>query len=167
MLPRAILMILPCVVGLNLWRALPAGSEWAIPTYAAGGLIVLAAMALVRYRVPIAAFTTVAALVGFSAVFVLQGDLALARIMGGGVLVVLFVSALTNADGPLDKAFAAAQGFTLLAWFAGNAARGTFGYEIAKSALGQAYGAYAEPALWLAILAAYSVAWYNHKANTG
>ena len=164
--PRAVWMVIPCVVGLSLWRALPDGSLWAPPVYAAGGLIVLLAMAAFRYRVPDAAFTIVAGLSLLSVFCAIQGEPQLARVMGGGVLVVLVTVALVADAEPMDKALSIGQGLTLLAWFAGNVSRGTFGPDVARSALGQAYGSGAEAGLWLAILAAYLAAWYNHKAKS-
>ncbi len=165
--PRAVWMAIPCVIGFQAWRIWPDGSAWAIPTYAAGGLLILLAMVALRYRVPDAAFTMVAGLTLLSAVCAMQGELALARVMCGGVLVVLFLTALAAIEEPMDRALAIGQGLTLLAWAAGNAARGTFGYEVAASALGQAYGAAAEPLLWLAILTSYGLVWYNQRVKEG
>ena len=164
--PRAVWMAIPCVAGFQGWRFIwPPDDPRAIPTYAAGGLLILLAMRAFRYRLPDAAFTMVAGLTLLSAIFVMQGELAPARIMCGGVLVVLIMAAANAIEEPMDKALAAGQGLTLLAWFAGNAGRGTFGADVARSALGQAYGAWAEPGLWLAIMAIYAVAWYNWRAK--
>ena len=164
--PRAVWMAVPCLLGFQvLWRVAP--EAWAIPTYAAAGPLILLAMAVLRYRVPDAAFTLVVALVLFSGFCVLQGELTLARIMCGGILVVLFLVALGAIEEQMDKALALGQGVTILMWFAGNANRGSFGPEIARSALGQAYGPWAEALGVAVILAGYAYFGYNnHKANT-
>lgn len=162
--PRAVWMAVPCVVGFQSWRVWPDQDPRAIPTYAAGGLLILLAMRAFRYRLPDAAFTMVAGLALLSGVCVMQGELELARVMCGGVLVVLILCSAGAIEEPMDKALAFGQGVTLLAWFAGNANRGTFGYDVARSALGQAYGWWAEPALWLVILAGYlTILWYNSR----
>jgi hypothetical protein len=160
-------MAIPCILVFQvLWRLWPAGNPWSIPTYGGGGLLILGAMRLLRYRVPDAAFTLVLGLTLLSIFCVLQGDLTLARVMCGGVLVVLFMCAAGAIfDEPMDRALAWGQAVTILAWFAGNVARGTFGLEVARSALGQAYGPWAEPLLLALILAGYPFAWYNPKAK--
>lgn len=165
--PRAVWMAIPCILVFQvLWRLWPAGNPWSIPTYGGGGLLILGAMRLLRYRVPDAAFTLVLGLTLLSIFCVLQGDLTLARVMCGGVLVVLFMCAAGAIfDEPMDRALAWGQAVTILAWFAGNVARGTFGLEVARSALGQAYGPWAEPLLLALILAGYPFAWYNPKAK--
>ena len=162
--PRAVWMAIPCVVGFQGWRLLPDQSPMAPPAYVAGGFLILLAMKAFRYRVPDAALTLVAALAFLSAFCMAQGEPEMARIMGGGMLVVLIIVAAGAADEPMDPALAIGQGLTLLWWFAGNSARGTFGPEVARSAAGQAYGAYAEPLLLLAILVNFgAVTWYNNQ----
>lgn len=164
-IPRSVWMAIPCVIGFQAWRVWPAGDPRAIPTYAAGGLLILLAMRLLRYKLPDTAFTMVAGFTLLSAICVMQGELELARVMCGGVLVVLFLCALEGIEEPMDRALAIGQGLTLLAWLAGNLARGTFGDEVARSALGQAYGPFAEPLLWLGIIAGYGAIWYNQRGK--
>lgn len=159
--PRAVWMAVPCIVGFQFWRVLPNQSPLAPPVYVAGGLLILLAMKAFRYRVPDAAFTIVAALALLSAFCMAQGEPELARVMGGGMIVTLLVSAAGAIEEPMDKPLAIGQGLTLLWWFAGNCARGTFGPEVARSAAGQAYGAFAEPLLLVAIMTVYVVSWYN------
>jgi hypothetical protein len=95
---------------------------------------------------------------------VLAGDLQPARVMLGGLFLIATISTLSawrDSRQPLDGALALGVSSELIAWALGNASRGTFGPDVALSAVGQAYGAFAMPGQWLLIIAAYSCACYN------
>lgn len=160
---RALILAGVTVACLHLWMAMPPG---ALPFIAYAWGIVGVALAVQRLApFPDEALPFVWLPAGAATAAALAGDATMARLMFGPGLVALGCIALSVAqDGPM-RAFAFGVWTEPAMWFAGNVAPKLYGPEIATSAFGQAYGAWGGSAQWLLIMAAYSWAWYNLKAN--
>ena len=159
--PRGLLMVLVCVVAFNLWRTQPMPFAGAINL--AGGMAVILALAAFRMAPrEVVSLGCLALLAGLAAMAV--GDFTVARIFLGGLFLIAAWTATAHSEHPFDWALSAGLWTEFAAWLLGNSARGTFGPDVAVSAVGQAYGAWAQPTQWLLIMAAYCAAWYNLKA---
>lgn len=153
--PRGVLMILPCVVGFNLYRA--AELPLSVGLAAIGCMVILACLYALRLAEDAAVSTAIILYLGALAA-TLVGDIQVGRVILGGLMLILALSVTAKAQGPWDWALAAGLWSEWLAWLLGNAARGTFGAEVAASAIGQAYGAWAWPAQLLLIALGYAFA---------
>lgn len=154
--PRGILMIPVCLVSFNLWRWLPFEP---VASYAWGCAFVALALAFFRLA-PDEAVTIGMLLTLAATAAALGGAETTSRVFCGGILVLLALSSWDSAASPRDKALAFGIMTEFASWLLGNSARGTFGPDVAHSAIGQAYGPYAQPFQWLAIACGYAVAWY-------
>lgn len=164
--PRGLLMVLPVVVLMNVWRGQPYPFAHAVNAAGVMGIILLLAAVRLASRETIS--TALLLLLGVVAVVLATpaGEASnVARVLIGGLFLTAALSVTVRAEGWLDWALSAGLWAEVAAWALGNAARGTFGSDVAHSAIGQAFGAWAQPAQWAAIIAAYALAWYNHKAK--
>jgi hypothetical protein len=164
--PRGLLMVPVCVFGFNIWRGQPYPLAHAVN--AAGVMAIILALAAVRLASRETISTALLLLLGVVAVTLATpaGEASnVARVLIGGLFLTAALSVTVRAEGWFDWALAAGLWAEVAAWTLGNAARGTFGSDVAVSAIGQAYGAWAQPAQWAAIIAAYVLAWYNLKAK--
>ena len=160
--PRGLLMAVVCVVALNLWRTQPMPFAGAINL--AGAMAVILALAAFRMAPrEVISIACLALLGGIAAMAV--GNFTTARIFLGGLFLIAAWTATAHSEHPFDWALSAGLWTEFIAWFLGNSARGTFGPDVAVSAIGQAYGAWAQPTQWGAIVALYLFAWYNLEAN--
>ena len=166
--PRGVLMVVPCLIGFNLWRVtlgLGMGVPFSAAINAAGVMAVILCLSALRMAprevVSTALVVFVASLAAAS-----SGDIVVFRVILGGLFLIAAWTAWEHAGAPFDKALAFGLWSEFVVWALGNANRGTFGPDVAMSAIGQAYGAWAQPAQWAAIVAAYLVAWYNNRKAT-
>ena len=164
--PRGLLMIPVCVILFNVWR----GQEYPLAhaVNAAGIMAIILALSAFRMAPREAISVALLCLLGVCAAVLAtaHGETSNeARIFLGGLFLVAAWTATAHSETPFDWALSLGLWSEVIAWALGNASRGTFGPDVAMSAIGQAYGAWAQPTQWLAILAAYLAAWYNHKAN--
>lgn len=164
--PRGLIMVLPCVVGFNIWRGQPYPEAHTVNALGVMGIIL--ALAAFRMAPREAVSTALLCLLGVVAA-TLATDAGqssnVARIFIGGLFLVAAVAAWSSRADLWDTALAIGLWSEAAAWLLGNSARGTFGADVAMSAIGQAYGAWAQPAQWGLIVAVYAYAWYNHKAT--
>ena len=153
--PRGVLMIPVCLLALNFWRTQPMPFGAAVNV--AGVMLIILALAAVRMAprevVSVACLALLAGLASVAA-----GDFTTARVFLGGLFLVAAWTATAHSESPFDWALSAGLWTEFIAWALGNASRGTFGSDVAVSAIGQAYGAWAQPAQWLAIFIAYVAA---------
>ena len=95
----------------------------------------------------------------------LAGDAKLSRLIFGLNIVALLIIVWHVADDWLWLGYFGV-GLTELAMFLlGNANRGTFGPDVAFSAIGQAYGPWAQPAQLLGGVAIVVLLWYNQRGK--
>lgn len=164
--PRGLLMVPVCVVGFNVWRGQPYPLAHAVN--AAGVMAIILALAAVRLASRETISTALLLLLGVIAATLATpaGEASnVARVFIGGLFLTAALSVTVRAEGWLDWALSAGLWAEVAAWALGNAARGTFGSDVAHSAIGQAFGPWAQPTQWAAIIAAYALAWYNHRAK--
>ena len=163
---RGLLMVPVCVFLFNIWRGQPYPEAHAINAIGAMGIIL--ALAALRMAPREVISTGLLCLFGVLAA-VLATDAGetsnTARIFIGGLFLIAAWTVTEHAESGWDWALSAGLWSEVVAWGLGNASRGTFGADVAVSAIGQAYGAWAQPAQWLLIMVAYSVAWYNLRRN--
>jgi hypothetical protein len=164
--PRGIWMIPICLVGFNIWR----GQPFPIVGVYNGAGVVAVILCLAAFRMAPREVISLALLAFLGAVVAAGGanDPQMTRVFLGGLFLIAAWTAAEHAETPFDKALALGLWSEFIVWALGNASRGTFGPDVALSAIGQAYGPWAQPAQWSLILAAYLAAWYNNnrKANT-
>jgi hypothetical protein len=166
--PRGIIMVPVCLVLFNVWRGQPYPDAHTVN--AAGIMAIILALAAFRMAPREVVSTALLCLLcAFAAVVVTDAGQQsnIARVFIGGLFLIAAWTTTEHAETAFDKALAFGLWSEVIAWALGNAARGTFGPDVAMSAIGQAYGEWAQPAQWTLILAAYLAAWYNNrKANT-
>ena len=153
--PRGILMVPVCLIALNFWRTQPMPFGAAVNI--AGVMAIILALAAFRMAprevVSVACLVLLAGLAAAAA-----GDFTTARIFLGGLFLIAAWTATAHSETPFDWALSLGLWTEFAAWLLGNSARGTFGPDVAVSAVGQAYGAWAQPAQWLFIATVYAVA---------
>ena len=156
---RGLLMVPVCVVLFNVWRGQPYPEAHAIN--AIGVMAIILALAALRLAPREAVSTGLLCLFGVLAA-VLATDAGetsnVARVFIGGLFLVAAWTVTEHAENGWDWALAVGLWSEVIAWGLGNASRGTFGADVAVSAIGQAYGEWAQPAQWGVIAAAYTVA---------
>lgn len=164
--PRGVLMAPVCLILFNIWRGQP--YPFAHAVNAAGVMAIILALLAVRLATREAVSTALLLLLGVLAVTAATpyGEASnVARVLIGGLFLVAAMSAWAHRSSIFDTALALGLWAEVAAWALGNASRGTFGGDVARSAIGQAYGDWAQPAQWGLIVAMYAYAWYNHKAK--
>ena len=155
-------MVPVCLIALNFWRTQPMPFGAAVNV--AGVMAIILALAAFRMAPREAvSMASLALLAGLAAVA--AGDFVTTRIFLGGLFLIAAWTATAHSEHPFDWALSAGLWAEFAAWLLGNSARGTFGPDVAVSAIGQAYGAWAQPTQWGAIVALYLFAWYNLEAN--
>jgi len=164
--PRGLLMIPACVILFNVWR----GQEYpfAHAVNAAGIMAIILALSAFRMAPREAISAALLCILGVCAAVLAtaHGEASnVARIFLGGLFLIAAWTATAHSEHPFDWALSAGLWTEFAAWLLGNSARGTFGPDVAVSAIGQAYGAWAQPTQWGAIVALYLFAWYNLEAN--
>jgi hypothetical protein len=149
---------------LNGYRAMPS-LELALAWYA--WAFVAVAIALQRHKdgIPDEAISLMVLVALASSAAAAAGDAKLARLAFGLNIVALLLIVAHVADHPFWWAYAWTGAIELGNFVLGNAQRGTFGEDVAYSAIGQAYGPWAMPLSLLGALAGYGVAWYNLKGK--
>lgn len=160
----AIWFALGTVVLLNFYRAMPS-DELARCWYAWSFVALAIALSRVRAGIPDEAVSPMVLIAIAASAASLAGDAHLSRLIYGLNIVALLCIVWSVADDWLWRAYFGAGCIELVAFLLGNASRGTFGPEIATSAIGQAYGPLAQPVQLAAIVAVYAVLWYNHSAK--
>lgn len=160
---RALILAGVTVASLNLWMLMPSGAMPFI-AYAWGIVgVALAVQRLAPFPDEALPFVWLPALAATAAA--LAGDDIMARLMFGPGLVALAIIATAAAtDWPM-RAFAFGIWTEPVMWFAGNVAPKLYGPEIARSAFGQAFGAWGGASQWLVIMAAYAAAWHIHQRH--
>lgn len=165
--PRGLWMVPACVVLFNLWRGASYPDAHAWNAWGAFGVIVM----LFGFRLAKQGAVSIGLLMLIGAIAATMatpdGETSnVARVFIGGLFITAAWAATEEAREPFDWALVAGLWSEAIAWALGNASRGTFGPDVALSAIGQAYGAWSQPAQWGAIAIAYMAAtWYNLKAN--
>jgi hypothetical protein len=163
--PRAVWMIPICVVGFNLWRGQPYPMAHAVN--AAGVMAIILALSAFRMAPREVISTALLCLLGacVATLATASGEASnVARVFIGGLFLVAAWTASEHAESAWDKALAVGLWSEVAAWALGNAQRGTFGSDVAVSAIGQAYGPLAQPAQWAVIAAAFTwAAWRRQK----
>ena len=162
--PRGIWMIPACLIGFNVWR----GQPFPIVGVYNGAGVVAVILCLAAFRMAPREVISLALLTLLGVVVVAGGanDPQMTRVFLGGLFLIAAWTAAEHAESSWDKALAFGLWSEVIVWALGNASRGTFGPDVAMSAIGQAYGAWAQPAQWAAIVAAYLAAWYNNRKAT-
>ncbi len=159
----AIWFALGTPIALNFYRAMPSG-ELARVWYV--WVFVAVAILLSRIKpVPDAAISPMVLIAMAASAASLGGDAQLSRLIYGLNIVALLCIVWRIADDWLWLGYFSGGVIELSMFLLGNANRGTFGPEVAYSAIGQAYGPWAMPASFLAMIAVYPVLWYNQRAN--
>jgi hypothetical protein len=164
--PRAVWMIPICVIGFNLWRGQPYPLAHAVN--AAGVMAIILALSAFRMAPREVVSTALLCLLGacVATLATASGEASnIARVFIGGLFLIAAWTASEHAETAWDKALAVGLWSEVAAWALGNASRGTFGSDVAVSAIGQAYGPLAQPAQWAVIAAAYL--WAVHRWRTG
>jgi hypothetical protein len=162
--PRGLLMVPICVFGFNVWRGQPYPMAHAVN--AAGVMAIVLAMLAFRLASRETVSTALLLLLGVIAATLATpaGEASnVARVLIGGLFLTAALSVTVRAEAWFDWALAAGLWSEVAAWVLGNANRGTFGSDVAVSAIGQAYGPWAQPVQWLAIMVTYGAIWYNHR----
>lgn len=164
--PRGVLMVPVCVIFFNVWRGQPYPLAHAVN--AAGVMAIILMLFALRLATREAVSTALLLLLGVlaAAAATPYGEASnVARVLIGGLFLVAAVAATQASEGAMDKALAIGLWTEVVAWALGNANRGTFGGDVAHSAIGQAYGEWAQPAQLAVIFAVYLILWYNQRAN--
>ena len=164
---RALWLIVPCVIGLNLWRVtlgLGMGVPFSAAINAGGAMAIILCLHAVRMA-PIEVVSTAVLVFLASLAAAAVDDIIAFRVLLGGLFLIAAWTATAHSEHPFDWALSLGLWTEFAAWLLGNSARGTFGPDVAVSAIGQAYGAWAQPTQWGAIVALYLFAWYNLEAN--
>lgn len=151
---------------LNFYRAMPS-EELTRVWYAWAFVAIAIALSRVRPGIPDEAISPMVLIAIAASAASLAGDAHLSRLIYGLNIVALLCIVWSMADDWLWFGYFGAGCTELLAFLLGNSARGTFGVEIATSAIGQAYGPWAQPAQLAAIFAVYLALWYNQRVKEG
>ena len=162
--PRGLLMVPVCIVGFNIWRGQPLPFAHLVN---AGGVLAIILMLAAFRMAPREVISTALLLMLGCTVAVLATPYGepsnVARVFIGGLFLAAAWTATEHSETSWDWALSVGLWAEVVAWALGNAGRGTFGPDLATSALGQAYGPEAQAAQWSVIAAAYFWAW--HKAR--
>ena len=137
------------VVAFNLWRFAPAG-PWPFITYAAAPLIITWSFGGRLLWPSIGLCVT-------AAIALITGDIALTRVSFIVGLTAVAWESFRAAKSPLWYAFTLGLISEIVVWFLGNTSRGEFG-ELARSAIGSAYGPWAHPTQLIIIALTYALA---------
>lgn len=149
---------------LNFYMAMPS-SELARCWYAWAFVAIAIALSRVKPGIPDAAISPMVLIAIAASAASLAGDAQLSRLIYGLNIVALLCIVWRIADDWIWLGYFSGGVVELGMFLLGNANRGTFGPEVAYSAIGQAYGPWALPASLAVMIAVYPVLWYNHKAN--
>jgi hypothetical protein len=140
------------------YRLMP-NLELALCWYAWAFVAITWAMQVIRPEVPDETLSVMVLVALASTAAAAAGDPKLARLFFGlNIVGLLTVVVLLAGRDPLWWAYANAGATEFVSWLLGNASRGTFGPDVAASAIGQAYGPWAMPTQLLIIAAGYTIA---------
>lgn len=163
---RALYMVPICIVGFNAWRGQPYPDAHA--WNAAGVFVIIVALALWRMASREAVSTSLLLLLGAIAATLATApgeESNVARIFIGGLMLVAACAATDGSRNAWDWALSAGLWSEVVVWTLGNAGRGTFGPDVAVSAIGQAYGPWAHPTQLGLIAAGYVCAAFMHNRS--
>lgn len=143
------------------YRVMPS-LELALCWYAWAFVAVVLIIQRVRPEVPDEAVSIMILVALAASAAAAAGDAKLARMFFGLNIVALIVVVTKVAGSDWFWWAYAGVGVTeLLTWLLGNASRGTFGPDVAASAIGQAYGPWAWPVQLLVAASLYAFATYR------